>query len=459
VIITCCASRSPPRPPCQKLQHLHNPSLQQFNCFTVSDRRYAPPPPCSVMSSSFWADACNFARNKPLQTQLDTAYASCGVTVRRAAVHVVCAACRSDGDAVAAQVAAYCVSALASGTMLLRWLRMDGQGRQWAWWLYGWFSGLMLCGSCCGAVAWGALMRSLVSDFRFKNPSYASTLSAAQYNSLHAQSHHWAAVFMIPYAIAFLCLSAAKLMALDQMMNFAVSKSRDMPRRWVVWGRVVMAGVVVGNVVGLGGNVAAAVYWEQSAVSYRAASAAYAANSTAAGDNFVNIGVKQDQLADSTQAVQLFCEVAVLLVIIVAFAVTGAACVRRFTSAQLDDTAEGRQLWRQIVGTAGFVFVTFLLRAVYSTMRAVADGLQDYGAICPSGNSCDASCYNLYTLMHTWLTCTPEFQLSVELISSPMTLLVALWGMTSKHTLRLMQSRRREMNVMRVGMLQETGAA
>ena len=32
---------------------------------------------------------------------------------------------------------------------------------------------------------------------------------------------------------------------------------------------------------------------------------------------------------------------------------------------------------RQIVGTAGFVFVTFLLRAMYSTMFALADELQN----------------------------------------------------------------------------------
>ena len=113
----------------------------------------------------------------------------------------------------------------------------------------------------------------------------------------------------------------------------------------------------------------------------------------------------------------------------------------------------------QIVGTAAFVFVTFLLRAVYSTMSAVGKELQDYARICLSSNSCDASCFNVYTLMQRWLFYTPEFQLSVEFISSPLTLLVALWGMTSKHTLRLMQSRRRGMDTMRVGMMQETGAA
>ena len=33
------------------------------------------------MSLSSWAQACNTSANRPLQTQLDTAYASCGVTV------------------------------------------------------------------------------------------------------------------------------------------------------------------------------------------------------------------------------------------------------------------------------------------------------------------------------------------------------------------------------------------
>jgi len=343
--------------------------------------------------------------------------------------------------------------------MFLRWLRMDGQGRQWAWRLYGWFSGLMLCGSCCGSVAWGSWMQFLVLVFNLSSPSFASTLTAAQIFSLVAQLQHWGALSAITYAISFLCLSVAKLMALDQMMNFAVSKSRDMPKRWVVGGRIVMAGVVVGNMVGLGANIAAAVYFEQAAESYSAASAAFAANSTDDGKHFAKLGGRENQLALSTKSVQLFCEVAVLLLIIVAFAVTGAACVRRFTSAQLNDTAEGRQLWRQIVGTAGFVFVTFLLRAVYSTMFALADGLQQYAASCPSSNPCDASCNNLYSLMQTWLIYTPEFQLSVELISSPLTLLVALWGMTGKHTLRLMQSRQRGMNTMRVSVLQETGAA
>jgi len=321
---------------------------------------------------------------------------------------------------------------------------MDGERRRRVWRLYGWFSGLMLCGSMFGAVAWGAYMQNLVLNFdTYNNPS--ATLTESQSHSSAAQIRRWIAAFSVTNAMEFFCLSVAKLMVLDRMKDFA---AEGISRRWVVGGRVVLAAVVAGNVVGLGGNVAAAVYFERTAEFYSAASAAYAANNTADGDNFRNLGVQQEQHAESTQALQSFCEVAVLLLIIVAFAVVGAACARRVSSALLDMTdafaAAGRQLRLQIVGTAVFVFVTFLLRAVFSTWHALVFELQDGGdaVSCPSKSKCDASCFNVYKLMERWFIYTPEFQLTVVLISSPLALLVALWGMTSERTLKLMQSNR-----------------
>ena len=341
---------------------------------------------------------------------------------------------------------------------------MRGEGRQGEWGLYGWFSGLMLCGSCFGAVAWWADMQVLVLGFNLNNNPASSTLTIAQAYSIVAQSPRWVAAFVVTYAMEFLCLSAAKLMVLDRMMEFAMRKGEGVWRRWVVGGRAVMAAVVAGNAVGLGGNIAAAVYFQRSGESFSAASAAFAANNTADANNFVNLGVQQNQLAGSTQSLQSFCEVAVLLLIIVAFAVVGAACTRRINSALLDTNfapaaAAGKQLRLRIVGTAAFVFVTFLLRAVYSTMFALGNKLQNAGNYvnCPGSNQCDASCYNVYTLMQTWLLYTPEFQLMVVMISSPLALLVALLGMTTDRALRQMQSNRRQMGATRDALLQGTG--
>ena len=93
---------------------------------------------------------------------------------------------------------------------------------------------------------------------------------------------------------------------------------------------------------------------------------------------------------------------------------------------------------RRVLSTTAFVFVAFLLRAVFSTMQAVASELRDVNQGC-AGGLC-APCRNVYAHMSTWLLYTPEFQLMIVLISSPLALLVALLGMTPAATLQLMKS-------------------
>ncbi len=103
----------------------------------------------------------------------------------------------------------------------------------------------------------------------------------------------------------------------------------------------------------------------------------------------------------------------------------------------------GRMLRLQMLGTTGFIFMTFLLRSVYSTMLAVAHQLRDVDKECPGVNTiCDA-CYNEYTHISHWMSYTPEFQV-IMLISSPVAQLVALWGMTTKSTLHLMMTSKRD---------------
>ena len=331
-----------------------------------------------------------------------------------------------------AQIAAFYVSAVGGGTMFLRWWRMEEEHRPRVWVLYGWFSGLMCVGSVFGAVTWAFWMQTLVALFTSFNPA----LSNAQTYSFAAHAQYWSAAFYVPYAIEFLCLSVAKLLVLHRMADFAVPKSDGLSRRLAVGGRVVMAAVVVGNVVGLCGFVAAAVLSKQTGDLDNAAAAAFAANSTQAAIAFNVQANQKATVVDDAASVQQFCEVAVLLLIIVAFAVIGPACARRLSFEQqrfddnpLVDTAYAaaaapawRQVRRQILGTAAFVFVTFLLRAVFSTMNALSSALQDDGADCPT--YCGTPCYNVWALIQDWLAYTPEFQLTVVLISSPLALLL-----------------------------------
>ena len=98
-----------------------------------------------------------------------------------------------------------------------------------------------------------------------------------------------------------------------------------------------------------------------------------------------------------------------------------------------------------MVITTAVVFVSFVLRSVQSTISAVARQLQDGARRCPGVTSlCDPSCHNVFTHINQWAVRTPEFQVTVVLVSSPLTLLVALWGMTSRQTLHAMTSKEQE---------------
>jgi hypothetical protein len=324
--------------------------------------------------------------------------------------------------------------------MLHRWRRIDEQDRGSLWRLYGWFTGLMLCGSCFGIASW-AMYIQWISYVSTANSSIVlgrtDIISRSERTNFFALFACWRAAFSVTYAMEFMCLSVAKLMVLDRMADFL--SPQPSARRWVAGRRFVMAAVVAGNVVGLAGNVTAAVQFQPVVAYWIAASADLAANNTASADQNQNRGRVWYESALKTLSVQAFCEVAVLLLIVAAFAVVGAACARRISSAWFAGgvARDVEQLRLQIVGTTCVVFVTFLIRSVYSTMYALAAALQDFAggpSRCPtnSGNWCDPLCYNIWSHIEVWILRTPEYVLMVVIITKPLPLLVALWGMTSK---------------------------
>jgi hypothetical protein len=189
----------------------------------------------------------------------------------------------------AEQIALYCVSALAGGTMFYLWRRMEEENRGRVWRLFGWFTALMTCGSCFGVAAWTANMISRVSFFEAED-KFENEKNLVENRSLFALSYRWRAAFLVTYAIEFLFLSAALLMVLDRMSVFAAP---DMRGRWALAGRVVMAAVVLGNAVGLVANAAAAVYYQKAAEATSTASAALAANNTKDGVYFHSLGQKR----------------------------------------------------------------------------------------------------------------------------------------------------------------------
>jgi hypothetical protein len=326
--------------------------------------------------------------------------------------------------------------------MFYLWRRIDEYDRRHLWNLYGWFCGLILCGSCFGIVTWSAWMQVIVNLLSGNDPTPLAAGGPRRFQRLifWASASRWRVVYVVTYAIEFLCLSTAKLMVLRRMMDFTGNKSR----LWVAGARFVLACVVLGNTVGVAGNIAAAVaYYEVSSFELRA-SDFWAVNNSVVGTQIETQAFQASQSAYSITSVQSFSEVAVLLLIVALFAVAGVACSRRLRSqtGRHTEASSFKLLRTQIVATTVVVFVAFLLRSVYSTMSAVADKMQDTSVSCPDNREgrCNASCFNAFTHMVGWMNRTPQFQLMVVFISSPLTLLVALWGMTSQRILISMRN-------------------
>jgi hypothetical protein len=275
--------------------------------------------------------------------------------------------------------------------------------------------------------------------------------------SLFSIAFTWGPVYLVAYAIEFMCLCAATLMVLDRMSVFAAPQDEGLKTRWALAGRVVMAAVVLGNAVGLAANAAASVHQMKASEAESTAVTYYLANNSKDANYQRNVVSRTEtQRVGFITSVQSFCEVAVLLLIVVAFVVVGALCARilrsRLKPIGVDAGYDafmatvGRTLRRQMLGTTGFIFVTFLLRSVYTIMNAVALQLRDYSKQCGRATAtsyCDATCHNVYSHISFWISNTPEFPLMIMLISSPVAQLVALWGKTTKSTLQLMKSSKR----------------
>lgn len=220
--------------------------------------------------------------------------------------------------------------------------------------------------------------------------------------------------------------------------------------KWKRCAHIIIAAVVAGNLVGLAGNVATSIYFAKFSQLLKLSMTVVSSNNTddatffRASDAF--------DTASQVSAIQAKSEVAVLLLIILAFVVVGLTSLRRVASAlhQIDESSvtaeQGRKLRLQIIGVTSSVFLAFLLRAVLSLLKAIGKQHQQTSLpICPTADKtfsdrqfCDAQCYDDSTHIFFWLIYETSFEPIVQLIASPLALLVALWGMTSPLTLQLM---------------------
>jgi hypothetical protein len=340
----------------------------------------------------------------------------------------------------------------------------------------------MSIGSCTGAVCYASWAHWLRNYYDTERPTFtnttlengsediASAVSYAQVSTsarivaqLHEvnalfQAFRWLIAVAITYPITFCCIFASNFLVLDRMVDFTRPVENNSVSIWRQFGRIFLGFSSVGSAIGFCTNVGASAIFEQSAQEFLKA--------RTSGNIYQS---RQDALEKAALGSKFFfCflifEALMLLLSVGAFSIAGAISAHRINTALKSVASDlqssmkmslhpfapnrleaiqhavhsGRRLKQQIVVTCFIVFLSFLLRSVFSTMMALALIGQNANVSCPNfSGRCD-KCYNVYTHVLIYLLYKPEFFFSTIFISQPLALLVLLWGMTSGHTLAMM---------------------
>ncbi len=296
----------------------------------------------------------------------------------------------------------------------------------------------------------------------------------ANYVLTRRQALRWLAAFGVVYPFTVCFLVVTKLLVLDRLIEFSKLKAGEAGSRLVLFGRVLLAIVVIGSAIGLVSNIVGAVFFCQAADSFSLIAADNSSGLDTYDERKEKYEVAKAQVAQGTRAVSVhfLFEFFVMILVVGSFVGAGVACIRRIryalsrsgvtqavpmspirseraasthlsaAAAGPDVAARGRELQRQIVVTCSVVFLAFLIRAAHSGMTVVASAAQNLDIDCGQyGDIRCRDCNNAFANMLVWLLYTPHFYFAVALVSQPIALLVALWGMTSGQALKVLRAR------------------
>jgi hypothetical protein len=353
--------------------------------------------------------------------------------------------------------------AIAHGLALWRWWRLSSIEKAARWQLFGWFASSACAGCFFGAVAFAFRMIQLSKWVVAKrtesvNADLVQLYQSGQFSGERFGDYH-AAAFFATYSFEFAFAISAFITVLHRVHRLVPNNPHAAPRHWMLSKRAFLTIIVSGACIGAATNIVAAAFYSMAAQGWSRAGAEWSSNSTAAARNHESDARSALQTAVTIGSVQRYIEALLLFIMIVAFAVVGVGSSRIISAAlrallvtekrlqELPTTArrssdqallaqassQGRRLKRKIVATFIFLFLALLARSSFSFTYALALAFQRTSCEVKTTFVGCGPCKNDFALILGWILFTPEFQQVVMAISSPLALLVALWGMSGVH--------------------------
>ena len=353
--------------------------------------------------------------------------------------------------------------ALAHGLALWRWWKLSSIEKAARWQLFGWFASSACAGCFFGAVAFAFRMIQLSKWVVAKrienvNPDLVQLYQSGQFSGDRFGDSH-AAAFFATYSFEFAFAISAFITVLHRVHRLVANNPHATPRHWMLSKRAFLTIIVSGVCIGAVTNIVAAAFYSMAGQGWSRAGAEWSSNSTAAASNHEADARRALQTAVTIGSVQRYIEAVLLFIMIVAFAVVGVGSSRIISAAlrallvtekhlqELPTTArrssdqallaqassQGRRLKRKIVATFIFLFFALLARSSFSFTYALASAFQHTSCEVKTTFVGCGPCKNDFALILSWILFTPEFQQVIMTISSPLALLVALWGMSGVH--------------------------
>jgi hypothetical protein len=437
-----------------------------------------------MFDKALWLSACQNSERRP-RTEISSAtIAGCAINVSAAGLHVH----TIDSSIITPyhsysshfilwrmlmgplQNFAFCISATASGVMLTLWHRLHRDNNKQLWPLYGRFTGLVLICSLLGI--WLASLNCAMEPVQVSVYDTINRLallnSSAQEQWIEEDVDAFIAEYgllinffetfafysllrVLPEGVFLFCLNYAQLMVLERITRAAVSSVRGTPARWVLAKRITVGIIVTFHTTSFCCRLALAVLFRKLQILYQRATLTLSQDARDFTSLMETINDTNKQVK-KTSGVHQVSDAVALLYTVAMFMLVGGLCARRMKQIlnrsqppeigstniiSLNHREEVRSILIQVITTCLFVFASLVSMASFATFQALinVDGFSDNS--CPSDKlvqTCD-SCHSLFDLIGIWIAFNPEFNLGF-FFPSPFSLLVALWGMTSKRLLQ-----------------------
>jgi hypothetical protein len=342
------------------------------------------------------------------------------------------------------QIALSVVAAAAALLRFVQWRRLDASDQHAMWRLFGVFTFALFIGSVCGVITWSLY---LAADVLYIDALSLGTNDPGKSSAELGANYTLYAAFLVFKSLAFVFVSVAKLMVLDRMTQFAMKRAQEaLVRRMGAVQRIVLCIVLIVNAAAVAASLASTHFFSLAAGADASAAAAFLSNQTDAGASLRLEARRHASVGNTCVAVAQVCFVLCLLVIMTAFAGAGvfvAVRIRHFLAGvglgqSASAARSAKYLLLQSCITVAVVFVTFLIRTAFETVLALCDF---YNLNISNCGICDP-CQSDYYLIGLWIDANPEVKAIVTALAEPLTLLVALWGMTSERGVQLLNRSR-----------------